>query len=109
MSFVGSQPQENSLYSTLCTSIGALGKHFPDVPCVVRVAMQDTAISLISEGFNVNLFWSFFELSRQRYWFAPGRTRSRPPFVKHPLVIGQLRYSIVNAGVPQEPPLGCGG
>src|SRR5580692_6386276 len=46
------------------------------------------------------------ELSRERYWFAPDRTGSGSPFVQHPFMIGQLCYSIINARVPQKPPLG---
>jgi hypothetical protein len=48
----------------------------------------------------------FFELSRERDWFAPDRAGARPPFVIHQFVIRQLRHSIINARVPQEPPLG---
>jgi hypothetical protein len=46
-----------------------------------------------------------FELSRERDWFAPDRASAGPPFVKHLFMIWQLRYSIINARVPQEPPL----
>lgn len=46
-----------------------------------------------------------FELSRERYWFAPDRASARPPFVKHLFTIGQLCSSIINARVPQEPRL----
>ena len=46
-----------------------------------------------------------FELSRERYWFAPDRASSWPPFVKYLFMIRQLCYSIINAGVPQKPPL----
>src|SRR5271166_4773733 len=47
-----------------------------------------------------------FELSRERYWFAPDRTGAGPPFMKHPIMIREFRYGVVNARVPQEPPLG---
>ena len=47
-----------------------------------------------------------FELSRERCRFAPDWPAARTPLVKHFFMIRQFRHSIIDARVPQEPPLG---
>src|SRR5580658_2792809 len=77
-----------------------VGKHF-DVPRVVGVAM--------GHGHQLDVRWLhvyLFELGRERYWFAPDRASAGTPFVKHLLMIWQLRNSIIDARVPQDPTLG---
>src|ERR1700734_1710401 len=46
------------------------------------------------------------ELGCQRYWLAPDRTCAGSPLMQHQFMVWQFCYSIINAGVPQEPPLG---
>ena len=76
-----------------------VGKHF-DVPRVVRVAMRH------GHQFDVRrLNVYLFELRRDCDRFAPDRAGAWSPFMKHLLVIRQLRYSVINAGVPQKPSL----
>src|SRR5580692_2703290 len=46
-----------------------------------------------------------FKLSRKRYRFAPDWPSARTPLVKHLFMIRQFRHGIIDARVPQEPPL----
>src|SRR5438270_12714824 len=76
------------------------GEHF-DVPRVIRIAMRHGHQLYVRR-----LDMYLFELSRERYRFAPDWPSTWTPLVKHYFMFRQFRYGVIDARVPKEPPLG---